>query len=988
MSLTSSRSPGHFEDLPQQSDQLRNGAKSQLDSPGVPPVVWATPGRSAGMEDKESQRSSWSQNRNEESLKLNSQEATRGPTVRSSEGSGLSDEPVVRRYSFLPFAKTKTTHPPRSYNTFSKWLIENNNFIIITTLLTIYALTADDIRLITSERSADMVFNGFVILCMVVFGVEIVCSALGRDDYFPGFFFCLDVISTGTLVLDLSWVSDLINEQSTGTSPSNARTARAARLGAKMGRLVRVLKLYKAVLEARAARKRHIRKTHSPGDDDDYWADMDIGRDEAEQQAESRVGKKLSAITTRRVIILVLIMLLVIPILETEASEVEQSPVSAAYGANIVWEKFQKRWMSADDDAEYATELLRYVFYHNWFARRGFCPDNWSCAGDWLAQCFWIGVEGGNLEGVRAMAANATLSLDVVQAWTDEYTDSTQEWVYNFGSMPEWAQTELGSSWTQECESTNNNWMLGVSLLRYDESYAVNCPGDLRPQEVTVYYPLDVTGTEYSNEYLVFYFDKRPFVKQEAGYNLGITGFVCVVLCVSSLMFANDANVIVLNPVEKMIKRVEAIRDDPLIALKMSDEEFRAEEVAKERRKKRTIGRTQKFLENLIACQFSISRKQEEPMETVILEKTIIKLGSLLALGFGEAGANIIAHNMSGGDTAGVNVMVTGTHVDCIVGVVRVGHFSVATEVLQAKIMTFVNRIAEIVHGVINEYHGAANKNNGDTFLIIWRIDQHDFFSRIAEMSIVAFSKILGVVHKSKVLAAYRTHPGLQQRLGKNCRVHLSFGVHCGWAIEGAVGSEFKIQCSYLSPNVSIAQSIENATRIYNVPFLAAESVTKRCSSGLRRRCRLIDRVLIVGSTKAMDLYSVDLDFMSVQVDHSVRPKLTWNLRQRYKARQFLEKEKANKMSPLVSMTNLFDSDPDIAVMRRRYTVDFIETYKMGFQNYAQGEWETAKGMLQKALVLVENDGPCLEVLRFMKEEPPQEFQAPERWDGIRTLDC
>ena len=29
-------------------------------------------------------------------------------------------------------------------------------------------------------------------------------------------------------------------------------------------------------------------------------------------------------------------------------------------------------------------------------------------------------------------------------------------------------------------------------------------------------------------------------------------------------------------------------------------------------------------------------------METIILEKTIIKLGGLLALGFGEAGAEII----------------------------------------------------------------------------------------------------------------------------------------------------------------------------------------------------------------------------------------------------------------------------------------------------------------------------------------------------------
>lgn len=33
-------------------------------------------------------------------------------------------------------------------------------------------------------------------------------------------------------------------------------------------------------------------------------------------------------------------------------------------------------------------------------------------------------------------------------------------------------------------------------------------------------------------------------------------------------------------------------------------------------------------------------------METVMLEKTIIKLGGLLALGFGEAGAEVIGQNM------------------------------------------------------------------------------------------------------------------------------------------------------------------------------------------------------------------------------------------------------------------------------------------------------------------------------------------------------
>merc|ERR1712032_1028471 len=127
--------------------------------------------------------------------------------------------------------------------------------------------------------------------------------------------------------------------------------------------------------------------------------------------------------------------------------------------------------------------------------------------------------------------------------------------------------------------------------------------------------------------------------------------------------------------------------------------------------------RATKLVKDVLMCD-ACSHSRGEIMETVVLEKTIIKLGSLLALGFGEAGANIIGANLLGSDSAGVNAMVPGTRVNAIIGVVRVRDFSVATEVLQSKIMTFGNQIAEIVHGVCVEFHGAPNKNNGDTFLV------------------------------------------------------------------------------------------------------------------------------------------------------------------------------------------------------------------------------------------------------------------------------
>ena len=58
------------------------------------------------------------------------------------------------------------------------------------------------------------------------------------------------------------------------------------------------------------------------------------------------------------------------------------------------------------------------------------------------------------------------------------------------------------------------------------------------------------------------------------------------------------------------------------------------------------------------------------------------------------------------------------------------GHMNRLTErcsspqVLQSKVMMFSNQIAEIVHGVCNEFHGAPNKNTGETFLVIWK--QHE----------------------------------------------------------------------------------------------------------------------------------------------------------------------------------------------------------------------------------------------------------------------
>merc|ERR1719217_1545171 len=316
------------------------------------------------------------------------------------------------------------------------------------------------------------------------------------------------------------------------------------------------------------------------------------------------------------------------------------------------------------------------------------------------------------------------------------------------------------------------------------------------------------------------------------------------------MTFSNDANKLVLTPIERMIAKLDKIRKNPLEAMSIGAEEKERDErkeASQSLTKKRRHGgeeqlpfwkrwpmmaRTQ--LGRL--CKAASGQQQvEKPMETVVLEKTIIKIGSLLALGFGEAGAEIIGQNMQGSDTSALNAMIPGRKVEALFGFCDIRNFTDATEVLQDQVMVFVNRIAGVVHSCINEFFGSPNKNIGDAFLLVWRLSGHEAErqERLADMSLICFTKIIAHINKSKELAEYRNHPKLVKRL-PNYRVRMGFGLHKGWAIEGAIGSEFKIDASYLSPNVNMAARLEGETKEYGCLILLSDSLYKLMSLACR----------------------------------------------------------------------------------------------------------------------------------------------------------
>ncbi|CAK0863864.1 unnamed protein product [Prorocentrum cordatum] len=903
-------------------------------------------------------------------------------------------------------AKVKSVKVEWFLTSWSRRVVDNMYFVALTTILTIWALTGDDLRLIFTHKPADIAFNTIVICSMVVFTAEIFLSLKGRADYPGSFFMVLDIVATVSMLLDITWFVEELDtflggEESDDGNANSLRSGRSAKIGAKVARivrvvrLVRIVKLYKAYHDARLERLRKKERLErertgtSPGEFDD-WDEEDLQDDRVRKDSqESQIGKKLSDLTIRLLIVLILALLLVLPFLARE--EVNLLPFSADYGADAVWQAFEAYGQGSREQEDYEESMLKYIYYHNWFAHEEGQEIDQDSAKNSYSQLFWVGVSGKDDAAVTRRAAAATIREAVFAGWqTDARADDRlTASMYSYGDMPQQVHGIITGNWTTRCNK-GSFFSLGFSMLAQEVpgvlSHVIGCPDDLRYQEAMKYAPQVISISQYDVYHLAFWFDVRPFIRQESVLSLATTFFVLVLLISGSIWFMSGSNKLLVHPLEAMMMRVKEIQENPMNAMKISDEEFKAEQREKVNQHLKRKYMMSSFVERLMSC--CCEGPTQDLMETSILEKTIIKLGSLLVLGFGEAGANIISHNLSGGNTVGVDAMVPGELVHAIIGVARVRDFSVATEVLQSKIMTFVNQIAEIVHGVASEFHAAPNRNSGDVFLLIWRDTEEEDCSttRLAELSLLACAKMLAALHRSPVLATYRSHPGLQNRLGENNQVNMSFGLHSGWAVEGAVGSEFKIDASYVSPNVAVAHSVEAATRAYKVSLIISQAVTEWCGPAFLSKLRRIDCVHVSGSREPMELFCMDLDYRCVRVEEPDKCEVIpmWNTRIRFKARQYLENEKKSALSSDYNPAEAFNCDKVISAMRRRYTVDFFQLFNAGYQNYKEGEWEVASTMLSgtKACIGYE-DGPSEALLQFMASHS---LQAPKTWNGIREF--
>jgi hypothetical protein len=76
-----------------------------------------------------------------------------------------------------------------------------------------------------------------------------------------------------------------------------------------------------------------------------------------------------------------------------------------------------------------------------------------------------------------------------------------------------------------------------------------------------------------------------------------------------------------------------------------------------------------------------------------------------------------------------------------------------------------------------------------------------------ADAALQAAVDTLYALARADYIQQYAHLPGVQSRI-PGYTVRMGFGLHYGWAIEGAIGSKFKIDASYLSPHVNMASRL------------------------------------------------------------------------------------------------------------------------------------------------------------------------------------
>uniref|UniRef100_A0A0G4H167 Guanylate cyclase domain-containing protein n=1 Tax=Chromera velia CCMP2878 TaxID=1169474 RepID=A0A0G4H167_9ALVE len=801
---------------------------------------------------------------------------------------------------------------------------------VVMTLITIFALFGDDIRLATFEKKDDPWFFATFILCFLAFLVELVVFSVIKEDYKWSFFFWLDFVATFSIIPDIAWITDPILQLMQLDSASNsaaARAGQATQAGTRAGRIVRLVRLIRLIRIAK------LYKYCSKASEEDLEeklreeakAAMNAKQAALKRVEASRLGKFLSEQTTRKIIVGVLLMLFVIPLLQ-----VEEEDNSRFFG-------------------------LRQIF---WYGRSG-CTDTEALSVHCEQQNgAWITLDGWDFMLFRYTKSSVTPGSDVNRfplLWLQAPDLRSKGHIEDFESITGIAESGKKQLWRQNPRCATLD--------------PVDCPYRDEELDLVSFTPpecLDREDCDSVASYARFQVQLR--VRESAMWSMAVTVFIIILLGTLSMLLSQDTQNLVIAPIEKMVNIVKQLADDPL---RRPDVSVSEEETNSKKGKK----------------------KGGPQLETSMLEATILKIGGLLQVGFGEAGAEVIGNNMSSGDGE-LNIMIPGRQISAIFGFLDIRRFTDGTEALKEDVMLFVNMVAKIAHHCVHRWSGSANKNVGDAFLFTWKIGnllektgkkeggtKQLLPAELANKALISFLKIIVEMRRSTEVRGFEHDPRILGRFGEGFQLRIGYGLHVGWAIEGAIGSDFKIDASYLSPHVNFTERLQEATKMYMVPLLMSEPFYVMLSTKAKDRIRKIDVVKpSVSIDKPIGIYTFD-----VKEDH-IEPSVD--------AEDFIGEFRTPDDMDDIPKDHIYGAgaefaflcDADILKLQQDLPEEFLSLHRRALIQYTEGQWSEAKKLFEECLEIMPHDGPTLALLDFMAErddEPPEDFPGFRETDYI-----
>lgn len=250
---------------------------------------------------------------------------------------------------------------------------------------------------------------------------------------------------------------------------------------------------------------------------------------------------------------------------------------------------------------------------------------------------------------------------------------------------------------------------------------------------------------------------------------------------------------------------------------------------------------------------------------------------------------------------------------------------------------------------------------------------------RTADSAVFAVLKILTKINREMKNFAYENNQDILSKL-EDFKVKIRFGLHFGWAIEGVVGSKYKIDPSYLSPNVSLSATLEAATRLYDVQILISSPLYDLLSSDVKELCRLIDIVTIKGLIGPIKLFTIDIN---EKFEPSQKLKKNYSDKQ-VKMRHMHNKKKLKQYNDIAGISAILLKKKQIKkLLKKLRPKHFYKCFSKAFDNYINGNWTVANNKFQKCLKIFPQDGPTKALLKYIHS---YNFVAPTSWKGYKAL--